>query len=514
MITDTFLTPDDLHRWRSCARRFWLHRHDPVAVPDARELGTDAGADPSVVPGPAPGDALRASFPGAVVIPTPSTAAEWNTAQRLTALALRDPAAMRPDWTIFGACLASDEGARVRIDVLTRGAQGLRLFKVRLATVGEEADVDAVALWAHVAARSGLRLDGVGMLLVDTDFVYPGHGCHAGLFREVDLGPVLGSRQVASWLVAMRACDRGVQPPAQPGVQCTREACGFLDHCRMDGADAAQVAGRAQVHDPASLEIVGRELAAELRHEGHDTLHDVPEQRLADPRHRRAWRAVTQGAPVVEPGVAALIRAHGHPRYMLRFDTIGFAVPAWAGTRPYQVLPFQWNCDVEVAAGRRAHACFLGDAGGDPRRAFAQSLVDALGDRGPVYAYNAGFERNRIRELADRFDDLAPALDALLPRFVDLFQVSRAHYYHPRMRGSWSFRSIFAALAPDLDAGCFEPSAAGVAGRSSAQAAFARSLQPRLDAATRDVLRDALQAHGRRQTEALRRMVELFERAA
>lgn len=150
-----------------------------------------------MVHGPAPGAALRASFPGAVVIDAPHTPAEWARAVQDTAARLREGRAREEGWTLFGACLASDDGAQVRIDVLTRGAHGLRLFKVRYATVGGEADVDAVALWAHVAARCGLRVHGVGLMLVDTDFIYPGHGCYAGLFREVDLAPVLGSRPVA-----------------------------------------------------------------------------------------------------------------------------------------------------------------------------------------------------------------------------------------------------------------------------------------------------------------------------
>ena len=380
---------------------------------------------------------------------------------------------MRPDWTIFGACLASDEGARVRIDVLTRGAQGL-------------------------------RLDSVGMLLVDTDFVYPGHGCHAGLFREVDLAPVLGSRPVAAWLSAMRTCDRGPEPPATPGAQCTQSGgCEFASHCQ---AGESTSASSLPAPDPqASLDIVGRELAAELRDEGYADLRSVPLQRLGNLRHRRAARAIQQGGPALEPAVAALMQALPYPRHFLRFDTIGFSVPLWAGTRPYQVLPFQWTCGVQSAAGQWALQGFLADAdGGDPRRAFALTLLQALGSAGPVLAYNAGFERSRLRELAQRFDDLAPALDAAQARILDLFQLARAHYYHPVMAGSWSFKSICRAVAPELDE----------APAFSAQAAFARSLQRGLDGPSRQSLRAALQAHGQRETDVLRRLAALFEAAS
>lgn len=510
MASAPLLNHDDLRRWRACARRFWLQRRRDQAPAPAGSARTadapdpDANPDTALLDDPGLSAALRASFPGAVHIAEPGKPAEWAAAVQRTLAALDQDRVAPEGWAILGACLTSADRTQVRIDVLACGTHGLRLYKVRQATVGDEADVDAVALWAHVAARCGLRVQSVGLLLVDTDFIYPGHGCYAGLFREVDLAPVLGSRPVAAWLRAMHDCDRGPQPPAVPGAHCTLGgACTFLRECQAE-------APPAPIRDKQiSLEVVGRELAAQLREEGHAGLLSVPLQRLSDARHRRAARAVQQGAPVLAPEVAALMAAQPWPWHSLRFDTIGFAVPIWADTRPYQSLPYQWSCDVQTADGQLTRHAFLADAQGDPRRAFAESLSQVLGSAGAVFVYNAGFERNRIRDLAQLFDDLAPALEALLPRIVDLFQMARAHYYHPAMAGSWSFKSICRAVAPELQLDVPDPALL-----PSPQAAFAHSLGPKLDAATRAQLREALQAHGQRQTEALRRMVALFASAA
>jgi hypothetical protein len=495
------LSSDDLRLWRQCPRHFWLRRHDRPG-PRSPEPAADASAEAAVVHGPAPGEALRASFPGAVAIAPPVSADDWERALQQTAACIDAGVFQSEGGTLLGACLVSDDGALVRIDVLSRGAHGLRLFKVRHATVGDQGDVDAVALWAHVAARCALRLQSVGLLLVDTAFLYPGHGCYAGLFREVDLAPVLGALPVSDWLVAMRRCERSVQPRVEATSPCTQNGgCEHIHACLASDTGAARPPA-----PQAQLEIVGRELAAELRHEGHADLHSVPLQRLPDARHRRAAQAVQRGAPVLEPALAALLQAQPWPRHFLRLDTIGFAVPVWPATRPYQVLPFQWSCDVEAVPGQLQRHAFLADASGDPRRAFAESLLRTLGSAGAVFAYNAGFERNRIRELARLFEDLGGALDALLPRIVDLFQVARAHYYHPSMCGSWSFKSICRALAPDLDVERID-----WPGEPSAQAVFARSLQRGVDARTLAGLQSALREHGQRGTEALRRMVTLFE---
>jgi hypothetical protein len=507
------LTHEDLRRWRVCSRRFWLYRARALGAPRPGDSGpapavqdSQPGAPSAVVHGPGVEVALHASFPLADMIATPQNPSQWLQAMQHTLMCLEADHMAAEGWAILGACLTSEDRAQVRIDVLTTGTRGLRLFKVGYATVGDDTDVDTVAFWTHVAACCGLRVQSVGLLLLDTDFTYPGHGCYAGLFREVDLAPVLGSRPVAAWLSAMRDCARGPQPPATPGTHCTQHGgCEFVHICRPPART------QAKADQKTSLEVVGRELAAELRAQGFDNLLRVPMSRLETPRQRRAVRAIQQGAPVLEPEAATLMQKVAYPRHFLRIDTVGFAVPYWSGTRPYQVLPFQWSCDVQDADGQFTQHGFLAEAQGpDPRRAFAQTLLALLGDSGPVLAYNAGFERGRIRELALHLSDLAPALEALLPRIADLFQIARGHYYHPEMAGSWSFKSIARAVAPEVQ---LEPFAPDGSHTESAHATFSRALQRGLDAATRAQLRAALQTHGQRQTEVLRRMVALFEGA-
>lgn len=50
------------------------------------------------------------------------------------------------------------------------------------------------------------------------------------------------------------------------------------------------------------------------------------------------------------------------------------------------------------------------------------------------------FEKTRLKELADLFPDLADGLNRLIDRLVDLLPLTRQHYYHPEMKGSWSLR--------------------------------------------------------------------------
>jgi hypothetical protein len=100
--------------------------------------------------------------------------------------------------------------------------------------------------------------------------------------------------------------------------------------------------------------------------------------------------------------------------------------------------------------GQLEHTEFLIATGEDPSRPFAEALLAAVRPRGAVVVYNAAFERTRIRELANRFNDLGAALDALAERLFDLEPVAKAHYYHPDQRGSWSIKKLLPCLVPQL----------------------------------------------------------------
>ena len=78
--------------------------------------------------------------------------------------------------------------------------------------------------------------------------------------------------------------------------------------------------------------------------------------------------------------------------------------------RPYQQIPFQFSVHRLSRTGKLEHRSFLDLSGEDPSLGFAKTLVAACGDKGPIFAYNAGFEKSRILELATRFPRMATAL--------------------------------------------------------------------------------------------------------
>jgi predicted RecB family nuclease len=96
------------------------------------------------------------------------------------------------------------------------------------------------------------------------------------------------------------------------------------------------------------------------------------------------------------------------------------------------------------------HYEFLADGRRDPRREFAETLLEALCRLpGPVIVYS-GFEASVVRDLAGHILDLSDQLLAVLDRLFDLLPIIRRHVSHPDFLGSYSIKAVAPALVPDL----------------------------------------------------------------
>ena len=114
------------------------------------------------------------------------------------------------------------------------------------------------------------------------------------------------------------------------------------------------------------------------------------------------------------------------------------------------------------------HREFLADGGDDPRRQFAETLIEALAAfDAPILVYSA-YEQTRLKELAGEYPDLSASLDALIARLVDLLPLVRGAVCFPEFRFSNSIKSVAPGLCPGFRYDDLE----GVAAGGGASAAF------------------------------------------
>ena len=113
------------------------------------------------------------------------------------------------------------------------------------------------------------------------------------------------------------------------------------------------------------------------------------------------------------------------------------------------------------------HREFLADGGDNPRRRFAETLIEALtAFDAPILVYSA-YDQTRLKDLAGEYPDLSASLTALIARLVDLLPLVRGAVCFPEFRFSNSIKSVAQHFVP-VSADDLE----GVAAGGAASAAF------------------------------------------
>jgi hypothetical protein len=80
----------------------------------------------------------------------------------------------------------------------------------------------------------------------------------------------------------------------------------------------------------------------------------------------------------------------------------------------------------------------------------AQVLVEVLEDVDAVVAYDAGFVKKCLDDMAASAPDFAAHLKVVASKLHDLLPVVRNHVYHSEFLGSFDLGPVLSALAPDL----------------------------------------------------------------
>ena len=122
-----------------------------------------------------------------------------------------------------------------------------------------------------------------------------------------------------------------------------------------------------------------------------------------------------------------------------------------------------------------------------------------------IVAYYASFERECIRQLAEAVPRLAPELERIERRLVDLLPLVRNHVYHPDFGGSFSIKRTLPALVPGLSYTDLEIREGETATLELMRLLFA---DDELQAGERVDLRAALLRYCERDTWAMVRMLE------
>ena len=348
---------------RQCSKRFWLAVNRPelrIITPDVQRRFQQ---------GHRLNDVVHGLMPDGVLIGPDVPLAD---ALKIT----RRHLDRTPDQPLFETTF-SRHRVPIQADVFQREDGAWRLTEVKSSTRVKPCHLLDWAVQTWVIREAGYPVEQTLLAHADTRFTYAGDGDYAGLLKAVDVTEDVEALlpEVPDWVAQCLAALAGQQPAIDIGPQCTDPfTCPYIDY-----------------GSPSLPEYP----VTDLPNGGHIVdVRNIPAGRLTKPLQERARLATVTGEPFLDSALSETLRALPYPRHYLDFETIQFVVPIWAGTHPYEQLPFQWSCHSEVADGTLRHHEFLDASGGTSMRRCALALIAALGQTGPMIITACGSQRN------------------------------------------------------------------------------------------------------------------------
>ena len=466
-----------------CRKALWLQENDPGRAgpcTPARERVLRQGTQVGLL--------ATERFPGGVFVQAGPQECERALAETRQALASGAPA-------VFEAAFLYHQ-TLVRVDVLRLTNGGAwDLIEVKSTTKVKEEHLPDAAVQRFVAEGSGLRVAGVFLMHLNPDCAFPDL---SDLFILEELGAQVAGNleRVGGELEGfLRLLEQRAEPRLPVGPQCTTPyECEFKAYCWRQVPEVS-------VFD---VPLLKSESKAELSARGILDIARIPPGFPLPPTSRRFVDLYLGGQARVDwPAIRRELGGLEFPLHFLDFETDSPAVPRFEGLHPYGRLPFQFSCHRLESGGELRQFEYLHDGLGDPRPPLARALGEALRPAGSLVAYNAGFEKGVLEELAAFLGPgaLASALQAAAGRLWDLLAVFREHYLDPAFGGSNSLKNVLPVLLP-----AFSYEGLEVANGEEAQAAW-ECLTGLPEGEEKRRLADALRAYCRQDSLA---MVEIY----
>jgi hypothetical protein len=177
-------------------------------------------------------------------------------------------------------------------------------------------------------------------------------------------------------------------------------------------------------------------------------------------RQRIQRKYTLLGREYLSTELSKVLAGVNYPLHFIDFETSRLAVPYHAGMHPYEQILFQWSCHTIPQKGALPyHTEWINLRDAYPNFEFAETLKRQLGSAGTILIWSK-HERTALKEIAEQMvqygyrsqpleswlDEVTRSEDEPSPRLLDLCEVTKNHYFHPKMKGKLSLKAVLPAV--------------------------------------------------------------------
>lgn len=335
------------------------------------------------------------------------------------------------------------------VDILKNEIDGVEIYEVKSSTSIDDIYLSDASYQYYVLNNLGLNVKKVCIVYLNSNYIRKGELELDKLFEIEDVTEIIISRQneIASNIeeinLYMQKNNKENEPQKNLSLNCFKPyECAYWKYC-------SRMLPQNNVFDIRTMRISKK---MELYNQNIIKFEDVIKENINPKYREQVDFEINNKPPKIEiQSIREFMNTLSYPIYFLDFETFQLAVPEYDGTKPYSQIPFQYSLHyIECEGGELKHKEFLAEAGIDPRRALAEQLVNDIPKDVCVTAYNMSFEKNRIDELANQYEDLREHLLNIKDNIKDLMIPFQSRdYYTKEMQGSYSIKYVLPALFPN-----------------------------------------------------------------
>ena len=422
-----------------CPKKAWIKKYHPewIRISDDQQARFDTGYEV--------GDIARGMFGPFVDVTAYKADGSLNKSQMIRNTADE----MAKGTPVICEAAFSYEGLYCAVDLLRRDDEngGWAVYEVKSSTQVKDYYIADVSYQKYVLENCGVKVTGIYLVNIDNSYVLGPEGLDpAGFFRINDLWEEASEAQEDTVPDVLAAAERVLGCEDEPAAELA-EACLGCDLFRSCFRNLPE----RNVFD---LYRLAKKKMVEYYHQGLVSYEDLEQAGVITNRtqlRQMDYWLRDQGIYAEKEKLREFLSGLTYPLYFLDFETMGLTVPIFAGTRPFEQIPFQYSLHyIEREGGEVLHREFLAESGTDPRRAIAEALCRDIPAEACVTAFHKSTECGIMQKLAQQFPDLADHLNAVAGNVVDLLvPFQSGWYYRKEIGGSFSIKSVLPAICPD-----------------------------------------------------------------
>lgn len=397
------ISKSDYISYKQCPKSLWLHKNNPDLKDSLNQQKSD-----SIDKGNEVTEVARELFKGGKLVALDSNKKMVEQTQLY----------INNGETIIYEATFMNNGLLIRCDIMVKNAASWDLYEVKSSTKIKERYYDDITFQGFVLQNEKMNVTSYNIIYINNQYVRGNDLVVKDLFNIEDVTEEVvkrmknlpGETSLMKKVIGQPTFEHEI------GLHCEKYKgddfpCWYVDHCFKHIPE----------YSVFDLSRIGKK-KFDMYQEGIINIEDIPEDYPLTVNQQfqvTTWKEKTSIFQKAE--VQEYLTQFNYPLYFVDFETYQQTIPLYKGIKPYQQIPFQYSLHIlEDKETEIVHKEFLAKEGTDPRRAFAESLVNDIPKGVCTIAYNIRFEKMVIKELAALYPDLEEHLMNIHDNFIDL----------------------------------------------------------------------------------------------